>query len=199
MELELGRLSSVPVLIHGEVRVPDEDGKLRADGIRFPTPLVLDGTARRLGATCHLSGAVVGEALLQCGRCLADVPFAIDAAFEARFAESESAPLPDHHWRPGAATHDEEEEGIRLAREDLDVSFLPPGARSIRLDEVVREQVMLEIPLRPLCRPDCPGLCPRCGGDLDRGACACPPEGTEGSGDVRLAALAEIRKKLDRQ
>lgn len=58
------------------------------------------------------------------------------------------------------------------------------------LSEVVRQGILLASPLHPLCRPDCRGLCPRCGADLNDGPCDCPPE----SGDTRWA---ELRRVLD--
>ena len=62
------------------------------------------------------------------------------------------------------------------------------GSR-IDLEPVVREAVLLELPLAPLCRDDCPGLCPRCGADLAEGPCGCP--GAEV--DPRWAALDALR------
>ncbi len=44
------------------------------------------------------------------------------------------------------------------------------------LDPILRESAWLAIPAYPLCHPDCPGLCPVCGGHLGRGECTCPPE-----------------------
>ncbi len=53
---------------------------------------------------------------------------------------------------------------------------------------VVREQVWVSIPIKPLCRPDCQGLCPVCGQNLNRAACQCHP----GPVDPRWAALASF-------
>jgi len=55
----------------------------------------------------------------------------------------------------------------------------------------VREVILLEVPAAPICRPDCAGLCPRCGADRNAGPCAC----TETQAvDSRLVALEALRR-----
>jgi uncharacterized protein len=55
------------------------------------------------------------------------------------------------------------------------------------LSEALRQRLLLELPMRSLCREDCPGLCPQCGHDLSLGPCNCQPEI-----DARWSALAEL-------
>jgi uncharacterized protein len=59
------------------------------------------------------------------------------------------------------------------------------------LTEAIRQYALLVLPMKPLCRSDCAGLCSVCGQNLNRGACACPP----GPVDPRWAALTEIDTK----
>jgi uncharacterized protein len=61
------------------------------------------------------------------------------------------------------------------------------------LQDAVREQVLLALPLKMICREDCKGLCPQCGQNLNEGACACVPP----MQDLRWSALKEIRDKLN--
>ena len=61
------------------------------------------------------------------------------------------------------------------------------------LGEVIREQVLLGLPLKPLCREDCQGLCPRCGKNRNAGPCGCTPE--EEAGDARLEPLRKLFDK----
>ncbi len=63
------------------------------------------------------------------------------------------------------------------------------------LAPMVHEAVMLELPLAPLCRPDCAGLCPVCGADRNEGDCGHDQRST----DSRWAALDELRERLDRE
>jgi uncharacterized protein len=58
---------------------------------------------------------------------------------------------------------------------------------SLDLEPMIRDAIVLAMPFAPLCRPDCQGLCPRCGGDRNLGECACPPEV-----DERWAPLLDL-------
>ena len=60
---------------------------------------------------------------------------------------------------------------------------------AIDLTPLARESILLELPLAPLCGPDCRGLCPVCGTDLNSGSCAC----AEVTGDPRWAALDVLK------
>jgi uncharacterized protein len=66
-------------------------------------------------------------------------------------------------------------------------------ADRLDLGEAVREQILLGLPLKPLCREDCQGLCPRCGKDRNLGPCGCAPE--EEPGDSRLEPLRRLIDK----
>ena len=61
------------------------------------------------------------------------------------------------------------------------------------LEPMIRDAVVLTLPFAPLCRPDCLGLCERCGGDRNRGECQCPPA----QADPRWAALDTIQLPND--
>ena len=72
-----------------------------------------------------------------------------------------------------------------------------PDAYGIENDQIallpmVRENILLAIPVGPLCTEDCPGFCPECGSDLRKGACGCAPVRT----DDRWAALDALRERL---
>ena len=63
---------------------------------------------------------------------------------------------------------------------------------SLSLEDVLREQVLLALPVRTLCKPDCKGLCPRCGENRNNQACSCD----EGPSDPRWEALADLRGRI---
>lgn len=81
-------------------------------------------------------------------------------------------------------------------------AFLPPpeDANAFRIDphhildikEAVRQYLLTVKPIRPLCRPDCAGLCPHCGHNLNTGPCGCPKAVT----DERWSALEELTARL---
>ena len=64
----------------------------------------------------------------------------------------------------------------------------------VLLEDVLREQVLLAVPLKVICRDDCKGLCPHCGKNLNQEQCSCAAPGE----DARWGALKEIRGKLER-
>jgi uncharacterized protein len=111
-----------------------------------------------------VSGELSGTVSATCARCL--------TAFEAPFrleVEERFVPVAG----PGT--------------EDPDAYPLPADG-VIDLEPVVRDAVIPAMPFSPLCRPDCEGLCPRCGGDRNLGECRCGPE----VADHRWTALADI-------
>jgi uncharacterized protein len=73
--------------------------------------------------------------------------------------------------------------------DDADEETYPLGADQLDLRPLARDAVLLNLPLAPLCRPDCAGLCPTCGADLNDGPCPCRPPAT----DPRWAALDILR------
>ena len=74
-----------------------------------------------------------------------------------------------------------------VEEDDLSTSFYED--ETIDLGQLIREQFYLSLPMKPLCRPDCRGLCPDCGTDLNAGACGC----VERTVDPRWAALAALK------
>jgi uncharacterized protein len=118
-------------------------------------------------------GRLQGHLELTCSRCLEVfvAPVAVD--FDLLLA-----PAPD------ALAADSEE----LSSADLDLDFY--HGETVDLEEILREQIILAVPLKPLCLENCRGLCPRCGADLNRETCSCQPE----ESDSLLAPLAKLKE-----
>jgi len=114
-------------------------------------------------------GRLQGEIVLDCRRCLAPVQINVDAPFEAWFRQE------------GWAAGDEEA-----------VWPLKPDAGEVDLTPVVHEELWLATPEFVVCRPDCPGLCPRCGARIDSEECQCPAPGS----DARWDALEAVRASM---
>ena len=74
-----------------------------------------------------------------------------------------------------------------LRAEDLEFSLY--DGEEVDLTPLIREQMILALPTRPLCQEDCRGLCPRCGANLNEGDCGCNLE----TGDARLSVLRSIK------
>jgi uncharacterized protein len=109
---------------------------------------------------------------LACGRCLES--FAAPAAIDF-----------DLLLVPGPPTADAADEELSLT--DLDLDYYT-GEKTVDLESLLREQIILMMPLKPLCDETCKGLCPRCGANLNRETCTCQT-GAVNSPFARLAKL----------
>jgi uncharacterized protein len=125
------------------------------------------------GREILLRGHLEGSLPLSCSRCLA----AYDAPVAADF---------DLLLEPGPEPVIPEEE---LTAEELDLDFYQGDV--IDLEKYLREQILLMVPLKPLCAETCKGLCPRCGADLNHEPCRCEAEQTT---SPLAAALAKLKK-----
>jgi uncharacterized protein len=127
-------------------------------------------------ASVHVRGRLRAALGLECSRCLE--PYALDVDQDL-----------DLFYLPHAAGQgDEEEQDVELKDRDMVVAYYH-GDR-LDLGDVLREQLFLATPLKPLCRADCRGRCPSCGADRNRAACACPAP--EAEADPRLLQLKKL-------
>lgn len=76
--------------------------------------------------------------------------------------------------------------------DDVEPVYTIDANHLMDMDEVVRQGVVLEAPMHPLCRPDCRGLCPRCGANLNEGACGCEVDAPSGPMAAMLKDLAPL-------
>ncbi len=98
-----------------------------------------------------------------------------------------------HHKKPQKPQRASEGDESELSEDDLDTVVV--GEEVLDTAPIVLEQLQLNIPMRALCRPDCRGLCPRCGADLNERGGECSCAGSEP--DPRWAALASLKGRLD--
>jgi uncharacterized protein len=146
-----------------------------ADAFRVVAPVEVSADLRKDAQKVRLVGRVTTTLELDCSRCLEAYTVPIDAKFDVLFLPA------------GANTGDGEQE---VAEEDLGVSFYKDD--TIDLGEVLREQFYLALPMKPLCREDCRGLCPVCGRNRNRETCDCQTEWV----DPRLDALRQLKKEI---
>ena len=78
--------------------------------------------------------------------------------------------------------------GAPLPPAEEPTPFMIDEHHILDLCEAVRQQIVLAEPMQPLCRPDCAGLCPACGANLNDGPCVCPPLDV----DTRWAGLRDL-------
>jgi uncharacterized protein len=132
--------------------------------------LELDLVLTSVSEGVYISGNVRGRVTGECGRCLNEISQSFDVSLAELFAYADSTT---------EETTDEDEVG-RMQGDLLD------------LEPVVRDAVVLTLPTNPLCRPDCPGLCPECGVHFDE----LPADHSHEDVDPRWAALRTISAEL---
>jgi DUF177 domain-containing protein len=143
------------------------------DSFRVVAPVSLAFDIRKDKQQFQLAGRVQTTLELPCSRCLESFTWPVDAAFDLRYL-------------PQAVTASPDEREIQ--EDDLSTAFYEDD--EIDLGQLMREQFLLSLPMKPLCSEACHGLCPVCGTNLNRGSCECKRTWD----DPRLAALREIRK-----
>lgn len=140
---------------------------------RVVTPVFLSIDVERKGdAAYRVTGTVRGALELECGRCLEPFPLPVESAFELRYVPQAEA----------AGTDAERE----ITEDDLTTAFYAEGMLDVM--DLMREQFQLALPMKPLCASSCRGLCPVCGGNLNRTECGCRPVWE----DPRLAPLKSL-------
>jgi uncharacterized protein len=117
-----------------------------------------------------VTGRVQGGAALQCARCLKE------------FEKDVTLRVCELYAGPGHKASDDED-------------VYQVDGLEIDLERMIRDAVTLALPLNPLCREDCKGLCASCGTDLNLGSCDCK----EDDFDPRWAALSDLRQRLESQ
>jgi len=109
----------------------------------------------------RLVGLLEATVRLACRRCLAEIRHPVELGFDLRF-------------EPSIGPWEESEAVYALDPEAAELDPLP----------ALREELLLALPGFPLCRQDCPGLCPHCGSDLAAGDCGCREEAGDPRWDV---------------
>jgi uncharacterized protein len=136
-------------------------------------PLQVTATAELLDGQIRITGELETKIELVCARCLEPVVEDVNRAF-------------DLFYRPVAKDLKPKED--RLKDDDTEIGFFE--GEGLFLADVLKEQVLLALPLKVICRSDCRGLCPSCGANLNHEECRCETHTT----DARLAPLARLKQ-----
>lgn len=146
----------------------------------FGEPIRVRARVRRIDALIEVEGSVRTTVGLPCSRCLAPFELKLDIDFAVTYAEE----LP-------VVTGEEEGQEIELQPEDL--GLIAYSGEEIDLREAIQEQLIMGLPLRPLCSADCLGLCPYCGVDRNETRCDCEPPVF----NARFGALKNLKIEKD--
>ena len=169
MKVDLSVLEHEPLRFEEEFQL--EPDRLDSEQMAGPLTVRLTGEVRPHDGWYTVAGHCHGDGPLLCSRCLEAVPWTVDEEFAIEYRQALTTPL---------------DAEIDLTEADLDVSFLE--GHELDLAALAAEQVFLAMPMRIVCKPDCAGLCPRCGANLnDHYDCGCEPEA-----DPRWSTLADL-------
>ncbi|MHB1022558.1 MAG: YceD family protein [Acidobacteriaceae bacterium] len=153
-------------------------------GIRQLEPLQVTGRAdliaehrgpRDIVNDIRLRASYSARFEVPCARCVEPVEHSLSGEFDLIF-------------RPVGVDGDASERAISPA--ETEIGYYQESG--LLLEDVLREQVLLSLPARTLCKPDCKGLCPRCGQNLNQETCNCETA----SADPRWNALSDLRSRI---
>lgn len=153
-----------------------EDASRLSEGIEG---LALSGTVQvelhilRSDNIYYCSGVTRCEATLDCSRCLE--PFGVSLSGDVEFSIQEAPP------------------GSKISPDEVpdDEIIVDTGASEIDISDAIRESLVLEIPLKPLCTAECRGICPQCGCNRNEHDCDCTVE----TKDSRWDGLRDLLPK----
>jgi uncharacterized protein len=170
MLLDLTRYRQ-PVSPFGRTFQPKEVEQ-EGDAYRVVEPVRVDLEIHKDKDRFRLVGTARTELELACSRCLEPFSMPFVGAIDVRYLPASELSVEDER---------------EVAEEDLDTSYYRDD--QIDLGELLREQFYLALPMKPLCRDGCAGLCPHCGTNLNTGTCQCTSQWE----DPRLAPLKELK------
>lgn len=152
--------------------IPPEDPSWEGTGLRFSSPLSITGVVSWIPRGEVLARLrLQGRLDLECRRCLEPVSVSVEERVDLLFSPVDE----------GETVKDDESR------------FFPEEATELDLAEAIREEVILSQSSFVLCKPDCLGLCPQCGVNLNEESCQCSSEDR----DPRWDALRALREERD--
>jgi len=132
---------------------------------------------RKNGNRVRVRGCISGNAKTTCIRCLEDFTISFSYDFDSDFF-----PLEDLNLIKA--------ENIQLKRDEMDIEFY--SENKLDIDQIISENIILNLPLHPVCNDNCKGLCPICGNNRNRVICNCKNNEI----DPRWEKLRELRIKI---
>lgn len=167
--------SGETIHLNMEVMLPSVEGVLdgtdngKEEDVTFSEPTRLSLDVTKTGQLFLINGNVRAKLNLTCVRCLEPYSMAVETAFnETYFQEEKAGEL-----------------------KELGEEYISFVGDSIDITPEVLKAIILELPMKMLCSPDCKGLCPGCGRNLNEGDCQC----VQDSVDPRLGILKELLEK----
>jgi uncharacterized protein len=150
------------------------------EGVRQVGNLDWAATAERAGEEVRIVGTLDVTVEASCSRCLESARVRVNKPFDLFFRERDEAMF-------------DEDEEVGLDETDTRTAFFT-GSK-LAIGDILREQILLALPMKALCTVDCKGLCPTCGTNLNSGSCRCPAEDF----NPHMDSLLELKRRLDKR
>jgi len=172
-----------------------------SEGFTLVSSTPLAASFKKVAGRVFVVGHFTAELECPCKRCTTAVPVPLDIDFSLRMVPQPMAPkveavdpaTPPKKRKGGSQKKEDDGQSEFASSFELDeIDAEPFDGKTIDLDPVVREQVLLALPLSVLCQDDCKGLCSTCGQDLNEADCG---HSKTKDVDVRLAKLKDIKLK----
>lgn len=156
-------------------------------GFRATQPSTLHASLRKVSGGVLVQGNFTAHVAAPCKRCLVDVKVDLPVSFTLNMVPESLVRGDDLGDEDDKDDRNQAETGGSFELKDTDEEVF--DGKTIDLDPIVREQVLLALPMNAVCREDCKGLCAQCGQNLNEKQCGCEQKVT----DPRLAPLMNIK------
>ena len=151
-----------------------------SENVQQVGPLKWTAAAERAGNEIRIAGSLNTNVELPCSRCLEASRIAISKPFDLFFRERDKAMF-------------DEDEEIELNEKETRTAFFT--GTQVVITDILREQILLALPMKALCRVDCKGLCPHCGINLNSGSCNCSNDDFS----PHMDTLLEVKRRLEQR
>ncbi|HEV7645396.1 MAG TPA: DUF177 domain-containing protein [Pyrinomonadaceae bacterium] len=163
----------------GKIKAEFQPGEIESEDelLVLKDKIVFEGSLEKHIYRIDIAGSIKTKAEISCSRCLKPMESDIDISFKSSFVPAE---------------FETREKEVEVGGDDLNIEFYEGD--EIDLAQLIREQIILNSPQIALCKPDCAGLCEKCGGNKNEKRCDC----SEREIDPRLKVLENLtREKKD--
>ena len=154
----------------------DLKSDIQSDAVKIVSPVKAVLRLDKVLPEIMAKGVLNGDVEHECSRCLKNFTERIASQFNVVYRPTTEIARAEQH---------------QLKSDELDTVFYTGD--TIEIDDLLREQLILNLPMKPLCSPDCRGFCPQCGADMSLSACGCKTSKI----DSRFEVLKKLKKEKE--
>jgi uncharacterized protein len=152
-----------------------KDG-IQSDIVKIVSPVKSNLRVDKIGEQVVVRGALNADVELECSRCLKHFPMRLSSQINIVYEPEKETGRGEQH---------------ELKSDELDTVFYKGDV--LDTDDLLRDQLILNLPMKPLCTPGCKGFCPQCGADLSVSGCGCKIK----EPDPRFEILKKLKKEKE--